>query len=117
MNESLNESACSWASFQKTHKHIVDGVMALSQRIKADAELTALINKKFAIKCTTGYSINALVGMCVRRASGGGEKGEACAENLEAHEVWRPPPCWQARSGLFKRWKDVCSGRRWRAGS
>jgi D-lactate dehydrogenase len=35
--------------------------VALSQRIKADAELTALINKKFAIKCTTGYSINALV--------------------------------------------------------
>lgn len=52
--------------------------MALSQRIKADAELTALINKKFAIKCTTGYSINALVGMCVRGAIG----GEACAENV-----------------------------------
>jgi len=51
----------SWASFQKTHKHIVDGVMALSQRIKADEDLTALIKKKFSIKCTTGYSINALV--------------------------------------------------------
>ncbi len=82
MNDSLNEFACSWASFQKTHKHIVDGVMALSQRIKADAELTALITKKFAIKCTTGYSINALVGMCVRGAIGGEEKGEACAEKV-----------------------------------
>lgn len=60
---------CSWASFQKTHKHIVDGVVALAQRIKADAELTSLIIKKFSIKCTTGYSINALVGMCVREAS------------------------------------------------
>jgi D-lactate dehydrogenase len=62
-----HESGCSWASFQKTHKHIVDGVVALSQRVKADEELTALINKKFSIKCTTGYSINALVGMCVGR--------------------------------------------------
>jgi len=51
----------SWASFQKTHKRIVDGVVALSERIKADEELTALIKKKFSIKCTTGYSINALV--------------------------------------------------------
>jgi D-lactate dehydrogenase len=53
--------AASWASFQRTHKHIVDGVMALSQKIKSDSELTALIKKKFSIKCTTGYSINALV--------------------------------------------------------
>ena len=52
----------SWASFQKTHKHVVDGVMALAARVKADEELTALIKKKFSIKCTTGYSINALVG-------------------------------------------------------
>lgn len=51
----------SWASFQRTHKHIVDGVVSLSERIRADEELTALIKKKFSIKCTTGYSINALV--------------------------------------------------------
>eukprot|EP00960_Hanusia_phi_P004813 139661-Hanusia_phi.AAC.2 len=51
----------SWASFQRTHKHIVDGVMQLARQVKADEELTALIRKKFSIKCTTGYSINALV--------------------------------------------------------
>jgi D-lactate dehydrogenase len=51
----------SWASFQSTHRHIVDGVKALSKSVKADKELTALITKKFSIKCTTGYSINALV--------------------------------------------------------
>jgi len=51
----------SWESFKKSHKHIVDGMMALSQRIKEDEALTALIKKKFSIKCTTGYSINALV--------------------------------------------------------
>ena len=35
--------------------------MALSQKVKEDEELTALIRKKFSIKNTTGYSINALV--------------------------------------------------------
>ncbi len=53
--------SASWASFQNTHKHIVEGVQALAKTVKADKELTALINKKFSIKCTTGYSINALV--------------------------------------------------------
>ena len=48
-------------SFMKTHKHIVEGVQDLARRVQADEELTALIKKKFAIKCTTGYSINALV--------------------------------------------------------
>jgi len=51
----------SWASFQRTHKGIVDGVVALADKIRADEDLTALIKKKFSIKCTTGYSINALV--------------------------------------------------------
>ncbi len=31
-------------------------------RPQADKELTNLIRRKFAIKCTTGYSLNALVG-------------------------------------------------------
>jgi len=52
----------SWASFQRTHKNIVDGVVGLADRIRSDEALTALIKKKFSIKCTTGYSINALVG-------------------------------------------------------
>lgn len=48
-------------SFMRTHKHIIDGVQDLARRVQSDKELVALINKKFAIKCTTGYSINALV--------------------------------------------------------
>ena len=48
-------------SFMRTHKPLVEGVQALARRVQADEELTALIKKKFAIKCTTGYSINALV--------------------------------------------------------
>jgi len=51
----------SWEAFQKSHKHIVDGMMTISNRIKEDEELTARIKRKFSIKCTTGYSINALV--------------------------------------------------------
>ena len=48
-------------SFMRTHKHLVEGVQDLARRVQSDEELTALIKKKFAIKCTTGYSINALV--------------------------------------------------------
>jgi D-lactate dehydrogenase len=36
-------------------------VSALARRVQADPQLVALIKKKFAIKCTTGYSINALL--------------------------------------------------------
>ena len=49
------------ASFLRTHKPLVDGVVALAQRIQSDRQLTNLIRRKFAIKCTTGYSLNALV--------------------------------------------------------
>lgn len=37
------------------------GVSDLARRVQADAPLVAQIKKKFAIKCTTGYSINALL--------------------------------------------------------
>lgn len=36
-------------------------MLDLAQRIRANPELAALIKRKFAIKCTTGYSLNALV--------------------------------------------------------
>jgi D-lactate dehydrogenase len=48
-------------AFLKSHKSLVDGVVALASRVQADKELSALITKKHAIKCTTGYSMNALV--------------------------------------------------------
>jgi D-lactate dehydrogenase len=41
---------------QITHKSLVDGIMELAKKVKSDPELTALISKKFSIKCTTGYS-------------------------------------------------------------
>ncbi|KAG2497441.1 hypothetical protein HYH03_004596 [Edaphochlamys debaryana] len=48
-------------AFLRSHKKLVDGVVDLAKRVQADKELVALIRRKFAIKCTTGYSINALV--------------------------------------------------------
>jgi len=49
------------ASFMKSHAHLVSGVVDLATRIQADEELAALIRRKYSIKCTTGYSLNALV--------------------------------------------------------
>ncbi|PNW82667.1 hypothetical protein CHLRE_06g288700v5 [Chlamydomonas reinhardtii] len=51
----------SCTAFMKSHRSLVDGVVSLARRVQADKELTALIRRKFAIKCTTGYSLNALV--------------------------------------------------------
>ncbi|KAK9807175.1 hypothetical protein WJX73_004038 [Symbiochloris irregularis] len=49
------------ASFQQSHAPLLEGLSSLAQRIQADSNLAALIRRKFAIKCTTGYSLNALV--------------------------------------------------------
>eukprot|EP00967_Tisochrysis_lutea_P039290 scaffold47142_cov20-Tisochrysis_lutea.AAC.4 len=44
-----------------THKELCDGVVDIARRVQSDQQLTSLIRRKFAIKCTTGYSLNALV--------------------------------------------------------
>ncbi len=43
----------------QSHKKLVDGVVDLAKRVQADKELTALIRRKFAIKCTTGAMCGA----------------------------------------------------------
>ena len=48
-------------AFLQSHKALAEGVVALACRVQADRQLTSLIRRKFAIKCTTGYSLNALV--------------------------------------------------------
>ncbi|KAF6262291.1 FAD linked oxidase [Scenedesmus sp. NREL 46B-D3] len=48
-------------SFLRSHRALCEGVSALARRVQKDRELTNLIRRKFAIKCTTGYSLNALV--------------------------------------------------------
>lgn len=49
------------AAFLQSHSRLVEGVVELAQRVQADRQLANLIRRKFAIKCTTGYSLNALV--------------------------------------------------------
>lgn len=51
----------STAAFRQTHAALCEGVSQLARRVQADEQLTSLIRRKFAIKCTTGYSLNALV--------------------------------------------------------
>lgn len=49
------------AQFKRSHKHILEGLSDLRDKISADAELSERIRYKFKIKNTTGYSLNALV--------------------------------------------------------
>ncbi|RDU73061.1 FAD-binding oxidoreductase [Helicobacter aurati] len=53
-NESLS-------AFMQLHKDKADALLTLRQEILDDKELCALIRRKFAIKNTTGYSLNALL--------------------------------------------------------
>lgn len=45
----------------QSHSRLVQGIADLAARVQADAGLVNLIRRKFSIKCTTGYSLNALV--------------------------------------------------------
>lgn len=58
---SLQHTTTTLAPHPQSHKGLVDGVQALARRVQGDRELSALIRRKFAIKNTTGYSLNALV--------------------------------------------------------
>ncbi len=53
--------AASRAAFAESHGHILQGLAQLHGRVAADKELAERIRRKFKIKNTTGYSINALV--------------------------------------------------------
>lgn len=51
----------SCAEFRSTHKEFLDGIAQIAAEIAADPELTARIRRKYKIKNTTGYSLNAFV--------------------------------------------------------
>ncbi len=51
----------SFQAFCQSHSLLVKELLHLRQKILADRELHSLIKKKFSIKNTTGYSLNALV--------------------------------------------------------
>ncbi|HEY5789925.1 MAG TPA: FAD-binding and (Fe-S)-binding domain-containing protein, partial [Gammaproteobacteria bacterium] len=48
-------------AFRASHGALLDGLAALAARVRGNPELAARIEKKFRIKNTTGYSLNALV--------------------------------------------------------
>lgn len=41
----------------QTHKALCDGVVDIARRVQNDQQLTSLIRRKFAIKCTTGECV------------------------------------------------------------
>ncbi|MCX2682963.1 FAD-binding and (Fe-S)-binding domain-containing protein [Campylobacter sp. MIT 21-1685] len=48
-------------TFKKTHATLIEQVLKLRQEILQDEELKQLIEKKYKIKNTTGYSLNSLL--------------------------------------------------------
>ncbi|UOS34438.1 FAD-binding oxidoreductase [Helicobacter pylori] len=48
-------------NFKNARKDLIEGVLNLRKEILEDKELHALIKKKYEIKNTTGYSLNALI--------------------------------------------------------
>jgi D-lactate dehydrogenase len=53
--------AASRAALRASHPELLDGLARLRAEVLADEALAARIRRKFAIKNTTGYSLNALV--------------------------------------------------------
>ncbi len=51
----------SCAAFRRSHGALLEALAHMGRRVRADAELSGLIRRKFAIKNTTGYALNALV--------------------------------------------------------
>ncbi|KNC49446.1 oxidoreductase [Thecamonas trahens ATCC 50062] len=54
-------SDASRAAFLTSHAKLAQGLVDLAREVQADTALAARIASKFSIKCTTGYSLNALV--------------------------------------------------------
>ncbi|MBQ6958981.1 MAG: FAD-binding oxidoreductase [Bacteroidales bacterium] len=51
----------SCAAFRASHAAFLEGIAGIAAEIAADPELTARIRRKYKIKNTTGYSLNAFV--------------------------------------------------------
>ncbi|KAB2864934.1 MAG: FAD-binding oxidoreductase [Bauldia sp.] len=49
------------AAFRQSHAGLLQGLHDLHREVAADADLVALIRRKYRIKNTVGYSINALI--------------------------------------------------------
>eukprot|EP01026_Neomeris_dumetosa_P054152 TRINITY_DN485_c0_g1_i8.p1 TRINITY_DN485_c0_g1~~TRINITY_DN485_c0_g1_i8.p1 ORF type:complete len:1081 (-),score=181.75 TRINITY_DN485_c0_g1_i8:318-3560(-) len=103
-------------SFMTTHKDLVLGIANLAKRVQADAELTSLIRRKFSIKCTTGYSLNALVDFpitdpieIIKRIMIGSEGTFGFVSKVTYNTV----PEWPNKASafiLFPHVRDACEG-------
>ena len=57
--DTADEASCT--AFRNSHAAFLEGIAAIAAEIKADPELEARIRRKYKIKNTTGYSLNAFV--------------------------------------------------------
>ena len=57
--DTADEASCT--AFRNGHAAFLEGIAAIAAEIKADPELEARIRRKYKIKNTTGYSLNAFV--------------------------------------------------------
>ena len=57
--DTADEASCT--AFRNSHAAFLEGIAAIAAEIKADPELEARIHRKYKIKNTTGYSLNAFV--------------------------------------------------------
>ncbi len=57
--DTSDEASCT--AFRNSHAAFLEGIAAIAAEIKADPELDARIRRKYKIKNTTGYSLNAFV--------------------------------------------------------
>ena len=57
--DTADEASCT--AFRNSHAAFLEGIAAIAAEIKADPELDARIRRKYKIKNTTGYSLNAFV--------------------------------------------------------
>ncbi|CAG9465318.1 unnamed protein product [Pedinophyceae sp. YPF-701] len=102
-------------AFMQKRPDICIGVVELAKRVQADEELSALIRRKFAIKCTTGYSLNALVDFptddpieIIKRLMIGSEG----TLGFVAEATYNTVPEWPNKASAFVMFPDVESACR-----
>lgn len=57
--DTADQASCD--DFRRTHAAFLEGIAAIAAEIKTDPQLEARIRRKYKIKNTTGYSLNAFV--------------------------------------------------------